>query len=332
MVNLEAITARTVSVDAQAGLQLNGAIQASGASSSASPAFGRSIVLHVGAGDFVNAFGADVLTASDGWLVYSYNRSNDALTGANALLSATTDSFKQYGKFFTDTTPLAQATGNAVVYGFTPTISVSLSGAVTKTYDGTATASLLPSNFAVEGSLDGDTVAIAPATGSYLGAGTGFGDGANARDVGTGKLVSSPVSIAGGVQSVYGYQLSSSMATAAIGAITPASLVISASTDSKVYDATTASAAAPTLTSGTLFTGDTLSSLSQAFVSKDVLGTDGSTLTVNSGFGLDDGNAGRNYSVTLVSAGGTISRRDLNLSGLTTMNKEYVATTVAPLS
>jgi hypothetical protein len=320
VVSLQTLTAGLVSVDAQAGLQLNGSIEAIGASSSASPAYGRSIVLHVGAGDFVNTFGSGVFTASAGWLIYANSRSNDALTGANALLNTTPDSFKQYGKSFVDSAALAQASGNAVVYSFTPEITASLAGSVEKTYDGTTVASLSSANFAVEGLLDGDTVTIASATGSYLGAGTGVGDGPSARDVGTGKTVTSDVSIATDVQRVYGYQLTNSTATAAIGAITPAPLTISASIDSKLYDATTSSAFAPTLTSGSLGTGDTLLGLSQVFESKNVLGSGGSTLAV-SGYTINDGNAGNNYSVTLQTASGTITKKDLSVSGLSATNK-----------
>ena len=59
-------------------------------------------------------------------------------------------------------------------------------------------------------------------------------------------------------------------------------------------------------TYGALQTGDTLSNLSQAFASKNVLGSNGSTLNVT-GYTVNDGNGGNNYAVTLNSALGTIT-------------------------
>ena len=64
----------------------------------------------------------------------------------------------------------------------------------------------------------------------------------------------------------------------AAGTITPAALTITATSDTKVYNGTTSSSQLPTL--GRLFGGDTVTGLSQAFASKDVLGAGGSTLMV----------------------------------------------------
>ena len=57
-----------------------------------------------------------------------------------------------------------------------------------------------------------------------------------------------------------------------------------------------------------LFTvdGDTLTGLTQAFASPNVLGSGASTLTVTV-YTLNDGNAGKDYTVTLQSASGTIN-------------------------
>ncbi|MEI7667039.1 MAG: YDG domain-containing protein, partial [Synechococcaceae cyanobacterium ELA263] len=94
--------------------------------------------------------------------------------------------------------------------------------------------------------------------------------------------------------------------------INQAPLTISAATDSRVYNGTTSSSGTPTVTSGQVFSGDTLSGLSQAFASKNVLGTNQSTLNV-SGYSLIDGNSGNNYVVSLAASTGTIS--PLALSG-----------------
>ncbi|MFM7636206.1 MAG: YDG domain-containing protein, partial [Cyanobacteriota bacterium] len=87
--------------------------------------------------------------------------------------------------------------------------------------------------------------------------------------------------------------------------IAKANLSITASSDTKIYDGTTISSVTP-IFSG-LVSGDSLSPLSQSFNSKDVLTAN--SLTVNNGFTLNDGNSGANYSVALISASGTITRR-----------------------
>ena len=110
----------------------------------------------------------------------------------------------------------------------------------------------------------------------------------------------------------------------ALGTITKASLTISASTDSKTYDGTTTSGQTPSVTG--LQIGDTVSSLTQAFQSKNVLGTDGSTLEVAS-YTVNDTNSGGNYTVTSSgTAVGTIAKRDLTIAAVTD-TKVYDGTT-----
>jgi hypothetical protein len=94
--------------------------------------------------------------------------------------------------------------------------------------------------------------------------------------------------------------------------ITRAALALNAVTDTKVYDGGVTSTATPT-TSG-LVVGDTVGSLTQAFASKNVLGLNGSTLNVNGGYVVNDGNAGGNYTVTLNSATGTINKLGVTLT------------------
>ncbi|MFN7873170.1 MAG: YDG domain-containing protein [Cyanobacteriota bacterium] len=113
--------------------------------------------------------------------------------------------------------------------------------------------------------------------------------------------------------------------------ISKAPLTISAVTDSRVYDGTTSSSAAPTVTSGELFKGDILTGLRQVFDIKDVLGTNQSTLKVSTDYTLTDGNNGNNYAVSLATASGTITPLDLPVTGLVALDKVYDATTVAPL-
>lgn len=78
----------------------------------------------------------------------------------------------------------------------------------------------------------------------------------------------------------------------ASGTITPKSLSLAAVTHTKTYDGTTASTTNVVVTGIADNSGDTVTGLSQAFGSRNVLGTDGSLLSVNSGYSVNDGNSG----------------------------------------
>ncbi len=90
-------------------------------------------------------------------------------------------------------------------------------------------------------------------------------------------------------------------------------MTITATSDTKVYDGTTSDSATPTyqvagLPANTLFSGDSFTTLTQAFASKNALGSDRSTLNVT-GYTVNDGNSGKDYTVTLVTAPAQSSRR-----------------------
>src|SRR5919108_666554 len=106
----------------------------------------------------------------------------------------------------------------------------------------------------------------------------------------------------------------------ASGTISPAALDISATSDSKTYDATTSSAATPT-TSG-LKGSDTVDGFTQVFDSKNA----GSRTLSVTAYTIHDGNSGGNYNVTLHTASGTISPAALDISA-TSDSKTYDATT-----
>jgi hypothetical protein len=94
--------------------------------------------------------------------------------------------------------------------------------------------------------------------------------------------------------------------------ISARAMTLTAVTDSRVYDGTTGSAGVVTYTG--LQTGDTLIGLSQSYASKDVQGTNLSTLNVNAGYTLNDGNGGLNYLVAWNSAAGTITPAALTVA------------------
>jgi len=97
-----------------------------------------------------------------------------------------------------------------------------------------------------------------------------------------------------------------------VDTIGQASLTISATSSTKPYDGTTADGATP-IVSGLQGT-DTVTGLSESFRSPNVLGTNGSTLVVNPGYVVNDGNCGNNYSVTVNTAAGTITPAPLTIT------------------
>lgn len=88
--------------------------------------------------------------------------------------------------------------------------------------------------------------------------------------------------------------------------INKAPLTLFASTDTKVYDGSTSSTGTVKVTG--LVGTDSIIGASQSFESKNVLGIDGSTLKVNTGYVIKDGNFGGNYTVLTSDAVGTITR------------------------
>ena len=113
------------------------------------------------------------------------------------------------------------------------------------------------------------------------------------------------------------------------GTITKAPLDISAVTDTKFYDGTTSSSGVPTV-SGLQGT-DSVSGKEQKFQSKNVMGTNGSTLEVTA-YTVNDGNSGGNYNVTPHTATGTITKKNLTVSGITASNKVWDGNTNAALN
>ena len=163
----------------------------------------------------------------------------------------------------------------------------------TKVYDGTRNAATVPT--ITSGSLAADDT-------------PNFIETYSNRNVGAG-LTLSPGGMAedgnGGNNYTYTF------VPVSTGVIVPAPLTITATSDTKVYDSTTTSSKTPTY--GTLFGADSVTGLIQAFVSKDVLGAGGSTLMV-SGDIVNDGDDGRNYTVTTKNALGTITPAALTIT------------------
>src|SRR5204862_498367 len=119
---------------------------------------------------------------------------------------------------------------------------------------GTTTSSLTPTF----GSLQsGDTT-------------TTFSQAFDSRNAGSRAVTSSGIVNDGNSGNNYSYTFNT-----ATGTISKAALTIAAVTDSKTYDGTTTSSLTPSVSG--LQTGDSVTGRTQAFASKNVLGTDGST-------------------------------------------------------
>ena len=295
-----AITLNASTLSGALSVQAAGAVTVAGVVSST--ATGDAIVLS--GNRFINSVGATALSAPNGrWLVWSSNAS--PFSGAtpdnrNGLVY----SFKQYGATY-GVTPVAQSTGNGFLYALAPTVTPGLTGTTSKVYDGTTAATLLPANFTAVGAVDGDTVSFTSTGATYVN-----------RNVGVGKSVTATGLAAvasNGAATVYGYTPSSTSATASIGTITPAALVVTAQADTRVYNGTTASSAAPVVT-GTTYDAIGTAAI-QTFDNRNA-GT-GKILTAG-GLVMADGNAGANYTVNYVNnTAGVITPASLTVTAQT---------------
>ena len=208
--------------------------------------------------------------------------------------------------------------GNNYSYTFVPVSTGSITqrpitvtaGADEKVYDGTTASSGTPT--VTTGSLAvGDTSAW---TQTY-----------DTKHVGTGKTLT-PAGVA--VDGNGGANYDVTFQSADTGAITKRPVTVTAAADEKVYDGNTSSDGVPTVTSGSLGTGDT-GDWSQTFDNRNV----GSNKTLTPTGAVDDGNDGANYTVTFqFAATGTITPKGLNVTGASAENKEYDGTTDATVS
>jgi hypothetical protein len=155
--------------------------------------------------------------------VYSQNPANDTIDSLSY-------DFKQYAATYGSAT-VAQTTGNGLLYTEAPSLSPSLTGSVSKTYDGSTAASITSANLTATGALSGDTVTLGAAGASYADRNQGSGKSVTV----TGISVSTATDGTGAT--VYGYQLNSTSATGGIGVINPAVLTYTANTASRTYGA-----------------------------------------------------------------------------------------------
>jgi filamentous hemagglutinin family protein len=276
-------------------------------------------------GNFVNNAGASAVSVGSGarWLVYSTNPTLDTTGGL-------TPDFIQYNApAGASPTP---SSGSGFLYSVAPTLAVTaLTGAVTKTYDGSTTASLAGSNMTVSGLLHGDT--IASAVGTYASA-----------DAATGISVTSPTDVstlvvANGSIPVYGYALSGSTVTAAVGTISPKQLTASIiGTPTKVYDGSTTATLSSSNYSFSGFVGAQGATVSQpssvGYASADASQNAVVNATFTStNFVPGSGTNLANYVLPTTATGpGIINPALVNLTGLLATDKVYDGTNSATLN
>ncbi len=196
----------------------SGNLSIAGSNSIASTASGDAVTLVTG-GTFTNNAGANVLTTSNGrWLLWGTNGGNTSLGGLSY-------GFKQYNATYGTTT--VAGTGNGLLYGSISPVTVSLTGSVSKTYDGLASATLSSSNYGFSNVLSGDTV-TASGTATYASANAGSN-----KTVDVTGLTLSATDGTGAM--VYGYTPAFTSINGPIGTINPATLTYTANTASRTY-------------------------------------------------------------------------------------------------
>ncbi len=261
-----------------------GSLTLSGTGSVASSASGTAVTL-ASNGAFVNNAGASAVTANNGrWLIYSQS-SNDPTT-IDADVDGGLSGKSYYNDAFNFTTGTLASTpnsGNRFVHGSSPVLTVT-PDTTSVTYNGNAQSD----TYSVTGYLGSDQAGDS-LTGSVGGLTT------SSKNAGSYSLTAS-----GSLTSDENYTVNVN-GTGTL-TINPAALTLTAVTDTKTYDATTSSAQTPQASG--LVGGDTVSGLSESFDSPNA---GNRTLSVNSGYTINDGNGGGNYTVSTVNVAGFIS-------------------------
>ena len=219
------------------------------------------ITLIADTGDFINnnsSPSALSVSAGSRWLVYSADLTGD--TRGTLVYD-----FKQYNASYGST---VLGTGNGFLYGDVPgTLTASITGSITKDYDGSTIASVPLANLSLSGTLlDGDTVTFTGGAANYTDPNAGTGKTVN--------MTSITATATDGLATVYGYTLPT-VASTSTAVITPKSItsVTGITAADKVYDGNTSATLSTTsAVFNGIVSGETLSvtGASGLFNSKDV--------------------------------------------------------------
>ncbi|SDD92094.1 hypothetical protein SAMN05444678_1441, partial [Sphingomonas sp. YR710] len=210
-------------------------------------------------------------------------------------------------------------------------LTASLTGAVSRTYDGTTAATLASSNYQIGGLVDGETITATQTSGTFASANAGSGISITA------SLASSDLS-AGSNTLLSNYALPTS-AAGAIGEITRKQLTASLTgAVSRTYDGTTAATlASSNYQIGGLVDGETITATqtSGTFASANA----GSGISITASLASSDLSAGANtllanylLPTSAVGAIGEITRKQLTASLTGAVSRTYDGTTGATLA
>ncbi|MGU3492567.1 YDG domain-containing protein [Xanthobacteraceae bacterium A53D] len=297
--------------------QINRAVVTAGLTGTVSKTYDGTTAASLLSGHFLlnGIIGGDAVTVAP--VAGAYD-TKDAGTGKTVTVSGLTLSGADAGNYQISSGAVSGTIGRIDRRSLT----VGLTGTVSKTYDGTTNINLPTSHILLNGALDGDAVGVMSAFGVY-----------DTKNAGAGKLVTVSGIVLYGADSG-NYQISNPTVSGNIGQINRAILTAGLTgTVSKTYDGTTA---ASLLSSHFLLTGlqhgdvVTVAPVTGAYDTKNA-GT-GKSVTV-SGLTLSGVDAG-NYELASGAASGSIGQinRAMLTAGLTgTVSKTYDGTTAASL-
>lgn len=326
------VNARGVTVSAGGAVTVSGAVSAPSVNMSANggdltigaagSVSGTNGVTLGTTGNFINNRGVNGVQSSAGrWLIYSTSPTTDTV-GSLAF------DFIQYAASYptngAGATSPAQGSGNGLLYSLTPTLSFDLTGAISKTYDGTTTATLAPANIVATGLVGPDALAL---TATY--------SSANAGEL-VGVTASGAV-ITNSGKPVYGYSIPNPSVTAYIGTIHRKAITAAIiGNPTKIYNKSTLaslSSANFQLTGFLSGEGATVVSTTGATYDSDQAGARTVTagLEVTS-FLASGGTLLSNYNLPSTASGaGTINKATVRVVGVLAGNKTYDGTTTATL-
>jgi hypothetical protein len=277
-INAASITARTTGTTADITIPVGKVLTATGT--------GNAITL-AAAGNFINNSGSSALSTPNGrWLVYSTNPASDTVGGLS-------NSFRRFSCTYGGSCPSFPATGNGLLYSFTPTLTITPTALASALTYGDAAPNLVGYAYGASGYLGSDATAD-----TLSGSLTGTNSYSPGSNVGTYNINYS----SGSLTSAMGYGFTYANNASAI-TVNPRVLTAALQgTVSKTYDRTTTAS----LAAGNY-------SLSNIYNSDDVT--------------LNNPSAGT-YDTANVGTGKTVSVTGLTLSGAKAANYTLAASAV----
>ena len=268
---------------------------------------------------FINNAGSSALSVGLGKYRRIWSTNTDPFnTNTGDDIGGLAYAFKQYNATYGTSTVLGS--GNGLLYTYAPTLTVSLTGAVSKTYDGKTSASLTSDNYNVSGEANNDNVTITQTSGQY-----------NDKNAGSGKTVTVTLasdSIAATDSNnkvVYGYKLNKTTFSGNIGTINPKTLTLAPTVQDKVFDGTTQATVTAYCLSG-LVGSETVFATSTSATFGDENAANNKTVTI-SGVKLANGYYGglaSNYTVaSSATATADITKRPVYITANAGQSKVY---------